>query len=139
MINHTTRWRPLYLTSNQLCEMLHDSVLQVEYVFQNGEVKLPLTSSKFLRGKELDFLPDNATTPYCLQIRGIESMRFSCGKYQTLRVSHFEQTPTSLRIGGRDGEFNFSGANLALTFLMDTKSIYAHIMEWRVNPFRASF
>lgn len=130
MILYTTRWRQLDIPFTLMSDTIADSISPVEYTFQNGEVKLRFDSQKvirdaekFVRDEEWDLLPENKSVPYCLQITGIESMKFSYYSghcHPVLFVNGIEKTSTGLRIDGSIGEFIFSGRELTYTFLIQS-------------------
>ena len=122
MIIFTGNWTRLNLSCTEFCDIAHDAVMPLEFVLQNGEIKLPVNSSKFFRDGELDSVDDGEYIPYCLHVTGIESFEVSTDGHPELFVTEIELKENELHVVGMNGEMRYSGRNIAVSFLRDDYS-----------------
>ncbi len=138
MIVFTSKWTHLDVSCDEFCDVACDSTLSPDFVYQDGEVKLRIESSKFLCNKELEVLPDENCIPYCLHIRGVQSINVSFDGPPDIYVTKFKFAEGKFQIGGSNGQMVFSGHEVTVAILRDDLSHAAmeavQIERERVGP-----
>lgn len=126
MIVFSDNWTPLKMSLEQFIDIAHDSIMPVEFVYQNGEIKVRINSPKFFNGGNLQVTDEEKAIPYCLHLSGIESLAFSSeGGHPEIYIVDIEWENGEFRILGSNGEMSFKGENIEIEFLRDDQSFSA--------------